>query len=423
MPRAAALAVTLLVLAACTAVPEVVSPPATVPPTLTPTPSPAPPPSPSPSASPAEAVETLPAIEEIAAEVGALRDLPVGGPVGARVVSPEELGALLVEQDEEARAEEGGLSDEDALRVLTALRLVPEGTDLAAVRDLFLRQGVSGVYVPEDDILYVASTAAELTPASAVTAAHEVTHTLQDRAFDLDRDDPVLDDDSDAALAFTALVEGDAVFTQEEWSLEEQTAEERRGRDLEADRQAAADAGALDAVPAYILDGLTFPYSDGLAFVVALRRAGGDAAVDAALRDPPRSTAEILAPQRFLDGFTPDPPAPPAAPPGWNELDRDTLGVVDLAWLTTREDGGVGEARTALAQTWQGGTLRVWTRGDELAVGAAVTMTTPAAAAGVCEDLADGRLAGTVAVACDGAEARFAVADDPTVADGLITTR
>ena len=66
----------------------------------------------------------------------------------------------------------------------------------------------------------------------------------------------------------------------------------------------------------------------------------------------------------------------------------------------------------------------MWTRGRDLAVAAAVTLTSPAAAAAVRADLEDGRLAGaTLAVACTGAQARFALAPDRATAESLITQR
>jgi len=132
-------------------------------------------------------VPTIPAVEEIATEVAALRRLDTGGPIAARVVSDAELGEILVRLEEEAAAEEGVLPDADAERVLAALRLLPPDADLGALRETILRQGVAGVYVPAEDVLYVASSAADLTASSEVTAAHEVVHALQDRAFDLER--------------------------------------------------------------------------------------------------------------------------------------------------------------------------------------------------------------------------------------------
>jgi len=390
-------------------------------------------------------VPTIPAVEEIATEVAALRRLDTGGPVAARVVSDAELGEILVRLEEEAAAEEGVLPDADAERVLAALRLLPPDADLGELRETILRQGVAGVYVPAEDVLYVASSAADLTASSEVTAAHEVLHALQDRAFDLERPgDALLDTDSDAALAFTSVVEGDAIAIQEAWSQAHQSAEEQQGRRTEEQAQVGDATALFTELPPYLLDSLSFPYSEGARFVATLRESGGDAAVDAALRDPPRTTAEIVVPQRHLDGFTPvELPVPPA-PPGWEELDTDTFGVFDLAWVATPADGparvqGVLAARAELARSWQGGRVGAWTRGEDVAIGAAVRMGSAQDGASLCADVrawyevqaagvpAGGDQATTVltgdrdvlALACDGADVRLGLAPDAATATGL----
>ncbi len=389
-------------------------------------------------------VPTIAAVEDIATEVAALRRLDTGGPVAARVVSDAELGDVLVRL-EEAAAEEGVLPDDDAERLLAALRLLPPDADLGALRETVLRQGVAGVYVPADDVLYVASSAADLTPSSEVTAAHEVVHALQDRAFDLERPgDELLDADADAALAFTAVAEGDAIALQEAWSQAHQSAEEQQRRRTEEQSQAGGAAAVIAELPPYLLDSLSFPYSEGARFVAALRESGGDAAVAAALRDPPRTTAEIVVPQRHLDGFTAvELPVPPA-PAGWEELDTDTFGVFDLAWIATPADGparvqGVLAARAELARSWQGGRIGAWTRGEDVAVGAVVRMGSAQDGAALCADVrawyevqaggmpvgggeATTVLAGdrdVLALACDGADVRLGLAPDAATATGL----
>lgn len=436
----AAGAVAVLLVACSAPVPEVAVPSATAVPAGSP-----PVPAASPTAASPAPVPTIPAIEEIAAEMAALRGLDVGGPVAARVVSDTELGDVLVRLEEEARTDEGVLPDADAQRLLAALRLLPPDADLAALRETILRQGVAGVYVPAEDLLYVASSAADLTPSSEVTAAHEVLHALQDRAFDLERpDDPALDADSDAALAFTAVVEGDAIALQEAWAQTHQSLEEQQERRAEEQAQGAEAAAVVNDLPPYLLDALSFPYVEGARFVAVLREQGGDAAVDAVLRDPPRSSAAIVAPRRHLDGFTPvEVPVPPA-PAGWDELDTDTLGVFDLAWIATPATGGariqgVLAARQELAEVWQGGRLGAWTRGGDVAVGAAVRVGGAADGAALCADVQDwyevqaggtpvdpGALTAVLegdrdvlALACDGPEVRLGLAPDAATATGL----
>ena len=70
-----------------------------------------------------------------------------------------------------------------------------------------------------------------------------------------------------------------------------------------------ADAGLVastqrtperDAAPAVIRQSMLFPYEQGLRFVRTLYAQGGWDAVNDAYRDPPRSTEQLLHPERYL---------------------------------------------------------------------------------------------------------------------------
>src|SRR5690606_31532602 len=131
-------------------------------------------------------------------------------------------------------------------------------------------------------VLYVGAGGARLTPGQRITAAHEVLHAVQDHAFDLDAFMDLDERDADAGLARLALVEGDATLTQELWSLQYQSEEERSRAREEFTQQSTA---ALDAAPAYVRETLLFPYVTGTSFVRALFTEGGYARVDAAFAE------------------------------------------------------------------------------------------------------------------------------------------
>ena len=57
---------------------------------------------------------------------------------------------------------------------------------------------------------------------------------------------------------------------------------------------------ALDKAPVAVREAMLFPYRAGFAFVAALRRYEPWSAVDAAYKRPPRSTEQILHPEKYI---------------------------------------------------------------------------------------------------------------------------
>jgi hypothetical protein len=81
---------------------------------------------------------------------------------------------------------------------------------------------------------------------------------------------------------------------------------------------------------------LVFPYEEGMMFASDLYRAGGFPLVDGAFAHPPRSTEQILHPERYLAGDQPRPVATPKAPTGYTLVTSDTLGELDTRTLLSR---------------------------------------------------------------------------------------
>jgi hypothetical protein len=239
---------------------------------------------------------------------------------------------------------------------LHALGVLRRGQRLGAVVRQSLTQGVAGLYDPATRRLYVVG-ADGGAPASVIV--HEATHALQDQAFDLRRAvfgaRPA---DADGALAAHAVIEGDATDVQQRYLTSEGVLG-ALGEGLAALQQ-LHEAGDV-SLPPFLEREQTFPYLAGAAFVGALRARGGEALVGRALRAPPRTTAAILDPPRYLAG---DPPAvrvsAPAVPRGGRRLVDTTFGAEDLVALT---------GDSALARRWRGGRLVV----DRLPTGATRT--------------------------------------------------
>lgn len=126
------------------------------------------------------------------------------------------------------------------------------------------------------------------------TMLHEMQHALQDQNFDLSALDNKALESAHPAEAFRALraiIEGEAMLAVADlmdYDFEQHTALPEEGE---------LDEARFEKI---------FHYGAGLRFVRALRDAGGWALVDAAFREPPRWTASILHPDRYLAGVEPE---------------------------------------------------------------------------------------------------------------------
>jgi hypothetical protein len=374
-----------------------------------------------PAASPADD------IAQIAGQVADVRELELRHPVDATFLPIADLIARL---NELTRGHEGANAPlESRVRLLSALRMLPAEADVATLLQIAYDESLAGLYVPAEQRLYVVDEPSdEASPRTRWNSAHEIVHALQDQSFDLT---PLLEHQPgavDAELAALAVLEGDAVVTQEVWSRRFQT-------ELERSRlgDGLARGGLIPLpghLPRFLSAQFAFPYEAGADFVVALIEHGGYEAVDAALRDPPRTTAEILHPQRYLAGVSPVVVLPPREPGGeWEAARTDEMGEFHLRQML--DQVGSAAAHT-VAAGWVGGSVSSWHRGEETAVAVTIVYDAEESAAALCEilprwwELASGALPapdgtvggphGAMAASCTGAQVRFGVAPDAATA-------
>ena len=376
-------------------------------------------------------------IAEIADQVAELRGIDLDEPVDAELLAPDEFADLVLDVGDERTAQASPAEQDAATDVLVALRHIEEGEDLDAVMEEAVRGGVvSGIYVPEHETFYLPAEEGGLGPVEQVIAAHEIQHALQDRQVGLDQLlELAASGEADAFLAANAVVEGDAATVQERWSRQHQDPADR-GEYLigGGDPEAAAEArAALDELPGYLVEQLLFPYTVGADFVEALIEEGGYDAVDEALADPPSTTAEVMRPDRHFDGIEVVDATVEGDPgQGWEPGVAHAFGAFDLQMLLVHADYGLA-ARGV--DTWSGGQLRSWQRGDEVALGATVAFEEASTAAAVCAALptwygqvAGGAEAGDVwesgddvlAVSCGDQSVAFALAPDGDTAAGIV---
>ncbi len=228
-----------------------------------------------------------------------VRGLPFLAQPIVTILSPDELEARV-------RADIAEEIDPDSLaidsRVLKLMGLLEPGDDLETLLiDLYGEQ-VAGFYDGDTQEMVVGGEASELTPYTKSVVVHELIHALTDQHFLFNADYEAMWDEEryEEASAFQALIEGDATYFQfiymQELPLAEQLALATEALQLyEA-------SSATDAVPAWILNDLSFPYESGQVFVESLVSSGGIAAVDQAYTDRPISTEVIMHPSRYAAG-------------------------------------------------------------------------------------------------------------------------
>ena len=285
-----------------------------------------------------------------------LRGLHFRHPVPVALVSP-------------AQARREGLADYDRSsppaqrrtgeEVLKLLGLLPADADARKIEASVFGEQVAGYYDPRRKRLALVRGAG----VDDVTLAHELTHALEDQHFDLERLGNGPGDD--AATAEQALVEGSATDVMERYAARWPSPTPLG--DALAGLTATTSGTPL---PAYTTRELIFPYLQGERFVQALRAAddGGWKLVDVAeARRPPRTTAEILEPDRWLRAQQPADvslgrgASALARRDGWRRRAGSTLGEEDLAALLSPQSGPL--AARELTAGWQGGRYALWRRG------------------------------------------------------------
>jgi hypothetical protein len=389
-----------------------------------------------PAASAPGAARTPAGVRAVEAQVERLRGLRFERAVPVTVESPAKVAAELLRTsaDETDRTALGHQA-----RALVQLGELPEGTDLYGLLRSVQAESVLGFYVPgkppRKGRLYVRSDRG-LDPYARIVLSHELTHAVTDQHFDLTRADRLAAGDTDdQATAYAGLVEGDAtvmmaLYHDRALSPAEQAAADRAG--------AAERSPKLDAAPPVVRESLLFPYAAGAAFVRSLYQQGGWDAVNRAYRDPPRSTEQLLHPEKYLgtrdlpqDVKVPD--LRPSLGPGWRQGAQVEWGEFDTR-LLLQASFPVTTAERAAAG-WDGGELRSFERGRGTVLVLRTVWDSPAEAREYCtamgrwatvrlgQPVAANRWSGTLgqgALLCQGTHAAWVSAPDRASLDGMV---
>jgi len=287
-------------------------------PTLTPTPTPIL------TATPPQSAQVI--LNQIEAEVSGIRGLSAKAEIEPQFVTRQELKAYLDQDFAENNPPE-------QLRVekaeLAMLDLLPADYDLPTHLLELSEEQVIGFYDDKTNEMVVLGNLSQIGDAEKITFAHEYDHALENQSFNLQAL-PLHDkDNSDLTLAAQSVVEGDATLAMMLYAYR------YLGPNAINDiaRSTGGNNTALDAAPAVIRETLLFPYLQGTEFLMSVFLQGGWQAVNHLYTDLPKSTEQILHPDKYMAHEQPQevtiPDLKGSLGDEWSELDSSVLGELD----------------------------------------------------------------------------------------------
>ena len=246
---------------------------------------------------------------------------------------------------------------------MVAWGVLPAEYDLQRLFLDLLEEQVSAYYDPLGKIMVVG----DWLPPEQQRAAlmHELVHALQDRELPIDAFIAPDPGHGDRLLTRQALIEGEAVALTFDLLLKPQGTDISRLPDLSMTQgliATSAGGPVIDKAPKFVRDLLLFPYVEGLGFIYQFRRRQPWAAMSAIYKDPPRSTSQILHPEKYFD--TREDPLSVAIPdlsrllPGTQLVSDDDLGEFSLGAVLALHLGDTEGPRAALG--WRGDRYRIW---------------------------------------------------------------
>ena len=327
--------------------------------------------------------------EEIAVkiekQVEKLRGLEFKTPVKIGVYDKATLKAFLLKH---AEKELTPARIEPHVRALKILNLIPEDMDFKKVLLDILNEQVAGFYDPDTKELRLIDRNApdpsgtDHAPSGmekmakeamarmgidedAVIMAHELTHALQDQFIGLKTLPMEIEDDDDLVTASQSVVEGDATMAMMAWTFVKMGQPSKMifnkaiasSIDQLVDLSSIPGAEAVANAPAYMKEGLIFPYLGGMKFCLAIcAKDKTFAGVDHALKAPPLSTEQVLHPEKYT-GEAPDYPMSFTLPDLSGTLGMPSLTTNTVGELVTRillAEKIPNENVTTAAEGWDG---------------------------------------------------------------------
>ena len=213
------------------------------------------------------------------------------------------------------------------------LGLVEPDLDLEKTLEKLLEAQVGGFYEPGTDTFYLMDTFGG--DIAKIILAHELTHALDDQLYDIDGTLKKIGQRTDGEFAYDSVVEGSGTVGMTQWLF-------RFGKGIDPK---AMDSDlyskGLDEAPQFLWKPLLAVYLEGSIFLTRSGSSvGGSETLGRAFQHPPRSSEQIVHPEKYWDQKQLDEPRAVAIDTsklagGWKVVGEDTLGEVYLAMATT----------------------------------------------------------------------------------------
>ena len=297
--------------------------------------------------------EFLETTEEVLQQVSEITHLQLRTPLKKTLRSREEIRAYVLRQMmEDKNATERYAAEQSA----KAFGLIPRDLRLEPFLLDLLTEQIAGLYDPQAHEFYIA----DWIPVEdqRMVMAHELTHALQDQHFQIEQWEKAARPNDDAELAREAVLEGSATAAMMDYLLKGTGRSLRELPDIDPEIL-MGDLGntpTMAKAPAFIKDALIFPYYAGMRFTLdALKESGWDD-LPKLFAKPPVSTQQILHPEMYRQGITPETVALPVNEKilqgDWKKLDDNLLGEFGLKEVLQQYLGR--ERAVPLASEWNG---------------------------------------------------------------------
>jgi len=247
---------------------------------------------------------------------------------------------------------------------LAAFGLLPANYPLEEKYLALLSEQVAAFYDQHERKLYLFKETSLDEAKNRMILSHELTHALQDQNFHLLNLPLEVRHNDDLQLATSALIEGDATVEMSQFMAGQTTV----GDVLQTLSGAfTQDMSQIETAPRYLREELLAPYVKGQRFILALWSEGGWQAVSNAYQNPPKSTAQILHPEKYLENPQWQPTKiewPDLTFNGQPPYDDNVLGELGIRILLGEyTDDMTGEQA---AEGWQGDRYLIFDEGKSL---------------------------------------------------------
>jgi hypothetical protein len=253
----------------------------------------------------------------------------------------------------------------------SAFTMTSGTADVTSIAQTMLDENLDGFYDVHTKRLYVRNRA-KPAPGQELTLAHEEEHALQDRFFGIPEVATL--SDADEALAVRAMFEGDATLSSVvlDGVRKGSTSTETIGRIARlADNEdalllRASGLRAADDAPRLLRAEIGWPYARGATFAAQLAASGGWALVDEAIRNPPKTTEQVLHIEKYIAGEGAIDVRAGAAPQGYAVVERGRMGELRTRFVLA--ECVMDRDATEAARGWGGDAYTVVARGSEQAL-------------------------------------------------------